>query len=406
MPSLIESYIALGLELNKHIPGLVDAFYGPPYLAKRVNRAPSEDPRRLVERARELISAFDSGIGVDSTVLAHDPARIAWLRAQAVGLFTTARKLAGDPVDYATEVERCYGVPPRRVPSEEVERALAVLNDVIPGAGPLRDRLREYRDRFVVPAEKLDGILQDLKELFREKTVAIFGLPQGERVEFQTVTSKPWSGFNYYLGNFRSKVSINVDLPIHSTSLAHLVAHEAYPGHHCEHSRKEAGLYKKAGQLEESIFLVGTPQCLIAEGLADFGAEMLLGDEEFQVVSELMIRQGIDYPDQELPEARPAFEALSKVRANAAWDLHQEGVPADKVVEMLERDALLTRARAEKSVEFLTDPTWRAYITCYVEGYQLVRSYVGSEPQVPRSVRVERFRRLITEQILPSQLMG
>jgi hypothetical protein len=48
-------------------------------------------------------------------------------------------------------------------------------------------------------------------------------------------------------------------------------------------------------------------------------------------------------------------------------------------------------------VEFLTDPTWRAYSTCYDEGLPLCRSFVGGDPQ--------RFERLITEQLTPDQLV-
>ncbi len=406
MSTLVEDYISLGLELNKYVDGLVDAYYGPRELADKVVGHTRVDPRKLVVTARELIAAIDSRGALDATEVSHDPVRAAWLHAQVVGLLTTAQKLAGVNVDYLTEVERCYGIRPRRVPRDEIDEALRVLDSLIPGAGPLRDRLIAYRERFVVPPEKLKPILMDLTEVFRERTSRLFGLPEGEGLEFEIVTAKPWSGFNYYLGNLKSRVAINADLPILSTSLAQLIAHEAYPGHHSEHTRKEVNLFNKRGQLEESIFLVGTPQCLIAEGLADFGLEIILGDEEFTVVSELMIKRGINYPDQELKETRSAFETLSKVRGNAAWDLHQDGLPVDVVVQNLERDALLSPPRAAKAVEFLTDPTWRAYVTCYVEGYQLVKSFVGSPDRVPDSTRVERFSRLITEQVLPKDLVS
>ena len=61
-----------------------------------------------------------------------------------------------------------------------------------------------------------------------------------------------------------------------------------------------------------------------------------------------------------------------------------------------ERWLLLDRKRAEKSVEFLLDPTWRAYISCYVEGLPLCRRFVDGDPL--------RFERLLTEQLLPADL--
>ena len=119
----------------------------------------------------------------------------------------------------------------------------------------------------------MDSLAEDL----RARTDELFGLPDGEHVEFELVTDEPWSGFNYYLGDLQSRVAINTDLPVLSTGLAHLVAHEAYPGHHTEHTRKEVGLVRRRQWWEESIFLVGTPQCLLAEGLADLGLEVAWG---------------------------------------------------------------------------------------------------------------------------------
>ena len=60
--------------------------------------------------------------------------------------------------------------------------------------------------------------------------------------------------------------------------------------------------------------------------------------------------------------------------------------------------SLLSRARAEKSVQFLTDPTWRAYASCYSSGHELCRRFVDGD--------AARFRRLLTEQLTTSDLAG
>ena len=90
-------------------------------------------------------------------------------------------------------------------------------------------------------------------------------------MHYEVVTDQPWSGFNYYEGDYRSRVAINADLPHRLSHLPHLVAHEAYPGHHTEHCRKELGLVERADRTEHTVFLVNTPECLMAEGLADLG---------------------------------------------------------------------------------------------------------------------------------------
>jgi hypothetical protein len=217
-------------------------------------------------------------------------------------------------------------------------------------------------------------------------------------VDFEQVTNQPWSGFNYYLGGLHSRVVINVDLPVLSTSLGHLVAHEAYPGHHTEHSRKEVGLVRRRRQLEETIFLVGTPQCLLAEGLADLGLEVVVGPRPETMVASHLRPLGIPYDADLVAEVATAGETLNAVRANAAIILHDEGIDEHQVADYLAHWGLMSRVRAEKAVSFLADPTWRAYIFCYVEGVALCRRFAGADPA--------RFERLISEQLLPEDLMA
>ena len=251
---------------------------------------------------------------------------------------------------------------------------------MLPGSGPLRERYIAWREAHAVPPDQLEPAIRSLADDLRERTQRLFGLPDGEHVEWVLETDKPWSGFNYYLGGLRSRVAINVDLPVLSPSLGHLVAHEAYPGHHTEHTRKEVGLVRRRRWQEETIFLVGTPQCLLAEGLADLGVEVTFGRRPEPVVAEHLAPLGVRYDAEVAAAVAEAGEALSWVRSNAAILLHDEGAPVDDVVAYLERWALLPRNRAEKAVSFLTDPTWRAYSHCYIEGLRLCRAYVAGDP--------------------------
>ena len=105
-------------------------------------------------------------------------------------------------------------------------------------------------------------------------------------------------------------MAVNTDLPVLSTGLAHLVAHESYPGHHTEHTRKEVGLVRRRQWWEESIFLVGTPQCLLAEGLADLGLEVVMGRRPEEVVAGHLRPLGIRYDAEVVAAVAEAGEAL------------------------------------------------------------------------------------------------
>lgn len=390
--AVVERYLELGLRLGRHVDGFVDAYYGPPDIAERVAVEPVRPPAALAADAAAVIALLDAGDG-DAEL---DAPRRRWLRAQLVGLHTSAQKLAGEPIGYADEVERCYGVRPTPVPEDVFAAAHAALDAVLPGSGPLRERSITWREAQAVPVDTLPAALHSLADDLRERADRAFGLPEGEQVEWVLATDQPWSGFNYYLGGFRSRVAINVDLPVLSPSLAHLVAHEAYPGHHTEHSRKEAGLVRRRGWLEESIFLVGTPQCLLAEGLADLALEVAMGERPEAAVAAHLRPLGIAYDPEVVAAVSMAGESLNAVRANVAWMLHEDGATVDDAVAYTERWGLLPRARAEKAVEFLTSPTWRAYISCYVEGLPLCRRWVGGDP--------DRFATLLSEQLVPADL--
>jgi hypothetical protein len=385
----VERYLALGLALGRHVDGLVDAYYGPPHLAARAASSPPRPPAQLRDDARRLLADLDAGGELE-------PSRRRWIRAQVGGLHTTAARLAGDPIGYVDEVEACYGVRPRRVPEDEFAAAHRALDAVVPGTGPLATRYIAWRETQVAPVDKLEPAVASLSEDLRARTRALFGLPDGERVEWDLVRDQPWAGFNYYLGELRSRVVINVDLPVLTPTLAHLVAHESYPGHHTEHTRKEVGLVRRRHHLEETIFLVGTPQCLLAEGLADLGLEVVVGRRPEATIAAHLRPLGLPYDAEVVALVAEAGEALGHVRGNAALLLHEDEVDRDTAVAYVERWALLPRPRAEKAVDFLTDPTWRAYMTCYVEGLPRCRRFVGGDPA--------RFERLISEQLVPADL--
>jgi hypothetical protein len=399
---LVDQYLTLGLRLGRHIDGMVDAYYGPPERSAAVGAEPVQPPEKLVAEAKALLAAIDAGGTLDpspaggSTDDGSAPARRHWLRAQVVGLLTTADKLAGETISYADEVEACYGVRPSRVEEDVLLDAHRRLDEVLPGSGPLADRLVGWRESHAVPVDRLRPAIDSLCEELRDRTRTLFGLPEGERVDFELVTNEPWAGFNYYLGSLHSRVAINTDLPVLSTSLAHLVAHEAYPGHHTEHTRKEVGLVRRRRWWEESIFLVGTPQCLLAEGLADLGLEVAMGRRPEAAVAAHLRPLGIRYDAEVVAAVSEAGEALGAVRQNAAFRLHEDGADPETVTAEVARWGLLSPERAAKAVEFLTHPTWRAYLTCYVEGLPLCRAFVDGDPA--------RFDRLLSEQLTPDVL--
>jgi len=94
-----ERYLLLGLRLDRHVEGIVDSYYGPAELKTEAESGDPVAPSQLAADGAALLAELEDG----------------WLRDLVLGLETYARVLAGEPISYSDEVERCYGVRPARI---------------------------------------------------------------------------------------------------------------------------------------------------------------------------------------------------------------------------------------------------------------------------------------------------
>ena len=213
-----ERYIRLGLQLGRHVDGIVDAYFGPSELAADVDAEPPVDPPELVSAAEALLDELEDG----------------WLRDQVVGLRTYAGVLAGESRSYADEVEGCYGVRPTHTDEAVFTAAHEQLEELLPGEGTLAERYARWEDSTRVPADQIERTMTAAIEEARVWTRELVELPDGEGIELEIVHDKPWWASCDYLGDLRSHIALNVDLPMAAIELLILASHEAYPGHHTE----------------------------------------------------------------------------------------------------------------------------------------------------------------------------
>lgn len=381
--SAAEGYLELGLRLGKHVDGLVDAYYGPPELKEQVDAEEPLEPMQLAADGDALAAGLEDG----------------WLRDQVLGCATYAHVLAGSELSYADEVEGCYGVRPVLTDLSVYEDAHAELDELLPGEGSLLDRREAWKKGHLVDGAIAVAALGDLLPILRERTAALLDLPPGEEVTLEAVDNEPWWAFNYYLGDHRSRVVINVDVPTTGLDLIHLGAHEVYPGHHTEHSVKEHLLLRGRGLVEEGIQLVPTPQAVLSEGIAETGRDIVLDEDGRAAAYEVLAAHGVEISDVELGERiDKALEPLRTVGVDAALQIHDGGVSLDEAQAYVERWNLVTPERAAHAISFVTDPTWRAYAITYSTGRDLCRAYVDGEPA--------RFRTLLTEHVRIGDLLA
>jgi len=393
--SFIREYLLLGLRFDRVEDGYVDSFTGDPQLRAEVADEPAPDPAGLTRQAERLLAELPRVDGLEQ-------ARADYLAAHLRALACAGRKFAGEPVGFVEEVEAYFDVHITKGDPEVYRQAHRRLDEALGGTGPLAERMQAYRAAEQIPPERLEDCIHAFSSALRDRVRAEFGLPERETITYEVVTDKPWSGFNYYHGDYRSTVAVNADLKQQMSNLPRLVAHESYPGHHTEHCRKEAGLVAELGRLEHTIFLVNTPQCLMAEGLADLALYAVLGEHWGGWAAEIYADLGLRFDGERAEAVSAATAALADVRQDAALMLHDEHRDVDEVMAFLQRWLLVEDARARQMLRFLSSPLWRAYTSTYVEGYRLLRRWLDDRPAGVS--RTERFRRLLDEPLIPSNL--
>jgi hypothetical protein len=392
---LVREYLLLGLRFDRVEDGYVDSFTGDPELRRVVADEPAPEPADLTRQAERLLAELSAGSELES----H---RAEFIGAHLRALACAGRKFSGQDVGFVDEVEAYFDVRIAKGDPEQYRQAHAKLDDALGGSGSLAERMTAYRAGEEVPPDRLEECIHAFSSALRDRVRAEYPLPDAETITYEVVTDKPWSGFNYYLGNYTSTVAVNADLKQQMSNLPRLVAHESYPGHHTEHCRKEAGLVEGKGQAEHTIFLVNTPQCLMAEGLADLALYAAIGPNWGAWAGEIYADLGLGFDGERAQAVSEAAAALADVRQDAALMLHDEHRDVDDVVEFLKRWLLVNDERARQMLRFLSSPLWRAYTSTYVEGYRLLRGWLEARPS--EVSLAERFGRLLDEPLIPSSL--
>jgi hypothetical protein len=391
--TLIREFLLLGLRFDRIEEGYVDSFTGDPALRRQVANEPAPDPADLAVQADRLAAEMPDDL---------EPVRAAYISAHLRALACAGRKFAGRDVGFVDEVEAYFDVHIGKGDPETYRQAHRKLEDALPGDGPLAERMQAYRAAEELPPERLEEAIHAFSSALRDRVRADYPLPDTETITYEVVTDKPWSGFNYYLGDYRSTVAVNADLKQQMSNLPRLVAHESYPGHHTEHCRKEFGLVAGRNQAEQTIFLVNTPQCLMAEGLADLALHAAIGPGWGRWAADIYADLGLRFDGERAEAVSEATAALADVRQDAALMLHDEHRDVDDVVAYLKRWLLVNDERARHMLRFLSSPLWRAYTSTYVEGYRLLRGWLDARPDGVSLT--ERFGRLLDEPLIPSSL--
>jgi len=399
LDAIARDYVALILEIGEREPGYVDAYYGPPEWQAAAKAAPRTVPQ-LVEGAAGLTGRLHavSGRGAAPAVVQRRKYLLAHVSAASARL----RMLSGETMSFADEAEALFGIRPELLPLSAYDPILAEVEALLPGEGSLTDRVTAFKSHYVIPRDRLQVVMDAAIAECRRRTVQHIALAANERFTLSFVGDKPWSGYNYYLGDAASRIEINADFPIHTERAIDLGCHEGYPGHHVYNALLEQTFVRERGWVEMSVYPLFSPMSFVAEGSANYGIDLAFpGEEGTRYEREVLFPlAGLD---PSTADRKAQLGALTRRLARAEYTIADDylagRIERAEAIRRLMKYTLADEAKATQRLRFID--TYRSYIINYGLGRDVVQAWV--ERQGPDHWR--GMETLLSSQILPADLV-
>ena len=404
LDALARDYLALQLAIGEKDPGYVDAYYGPDDLETAAKAA---DTATTLPQLQTRVAALDATLAaVPVQAGSADADRVRYLRAMLASAKVRLRMLRGETIPFQDEAEGLFGVRPELIDLATLNPVLARIDALVPGKGPLNERVNAFQDRFVIPADKMQVVMDTAVAECRRRTLPHIPLPASESFDMTLVTDKPWSGFNYYQGDYHSKIEINTDVPARIERAVDVGCHEAYPGHHVYSTLIERDRVNALGQVEYTLLPLYSPRAIVSEGSAEYGVKLAFpGDDQITYEREVIAPlAGIDAVELDAyHELLDAIGELGPAYYTIAAGYLDGSLTREQAIDLSMKYRLQSRQRAEQQLRFMD--TYRSYVINYDLGQEIVGDYVerggAAMPQ-----RWERFIGILNSPVLPADLIA
>jgi hypothetical protein len=393
-------YVRLGLTIGQYDSDFVDAYFGPDSLK------PST-PKRSIFPKDSLLAATDSLRGKFDKLAANEKNdtlrnRCSWIAHQLAAFAERIRIFSGETHRFDEESKQLFGVEAPTHPEQFYQDRITELGNLLPGKGDIPSRFQKLANRFMIPKNKMDTIFKSAIAEARKRTQAHYQLPENENFSLEFVSNKPWTGYNWYKGNYASVIQINTDGQFFIEYAIDLACHEGYPGHHIYNLLLEKNLYRDKGWVEISLYPLFSPQSFIAEGSANYGIEIAFpGAEKNEYAKNVLLPMaGLDTTGLD-----NYFNALSIKRElnfaqnEVARGLLESSMTEDDAIRWLTNYSLLNRDKAVQRISFIKK--YRSYVINYNYGQELVKNFIesGSED------RWKAFGWLLSNEVITRDLM-
>ena len=399
---LAEQYVRLGLIIGQYDNAFVDAYYGPDSLKPKTPKSAVFPKDSLLASVNHLIDEMKTFAANEKNDTLID--RSKWMSSQLVAFGRRIKIFSGEFASFDEESKELFGAVAPSYPESYFKTLLAKLDSVLPGKGSISSRFQHLANKFIIPKDKLDTVFKAAIDECRKRTLEHYQLPANENFKLEYVTDKPWSGYNWYKGNYQSLIQINTDLKIFIDRAIDVGSHESYPGHHVYNMLLEKNLYRDKGWVEVSMYPLFSPQSLIAEGSANYGIEVAFpGIEKNKFAKETLLPlAGLDTMGVDVYfSALEIKNELNYVRNEVARGLLNGTMPETTAVQWLIDYGLSNKETAIKSISFIR--VNRSYVINYNYGKDLVKNDIESKGGTASNPakRWQLFGELLSKEALP-----
>jgi hypothetical protein len=388
------------LEIGAHEKGYIDAYFGPPEWKTEAEAHPRSIPALKAEADRIHV-ALEAINAAGLSPL--ERRREAWLAANIASARYRLDMIEGVRSPFREEATRLFALTPELQPLESYDSVLARIDALVPGDGPLAERIEAFRSRYFIPSDRLNAVMDAAIGECRRRTLAHMALPGNERFSMEFVTRQSWSAYNWYKGDNQSLIQVNTDLPISLERAVGLGCHEGYPGHHVQGIYNERN-YRERGLIEFSVAPLYAPSSPLNEGGANFSVDLAFPEAErvrFEAEA-LYPLAGLDPATaRAYDDLRKALIDLSGARLTIAAMYLDGEVDRNRAIELTQRYQLSSRARAEQSIAFTEQ--YRSYVINYSTGEDLVRAYVKRAGE-SETAQWAAYEHILSEPTLPVDL--
>jgi hypothetical protein len=391
-------FLRLTLHIDKHNKGYVDFYIGPKKLREIVDNEAITSPNKLLIDCKALQKdLFKQG---------YDKKRERYLEKMLTAMRTSIEVLKGIEIPIKEQFLKFYDVALQPVNESELDNLKEEFNAAYGGLGSLEKRMNDLRVRRTIPEGKVFEIFKKALNITRERTKELFVnfLPQKERIVLELIKSNDdvkWAYYNWYVGNYSSRIEVNPIYNMYWTGSLAAAAHEGYPGHHTEFIVKEQRLYRELNQFEHSLLLLHSPKLIISEGIADLAVKLLFSNRE---AVEISLRELC--PDSSNEDSLEIIMAQNKVRGkltlfwyNFAYHALIDKYNDEQLIRYGTNFEVVSKENIKNQLKKISNPIYSKNAFMYNLGSYLIKHKYGEPPSV------KDFRYLLVNPILPSDLI-